>query len=233
MTAVRDVDQLGRGELAVLARELLLAGQLIDRSGMPHLRLWVPRRAGPEAFARACGLRHRSSLWRLQLDPQAPVVPPVFGGGATTRSLEPGVDEPGFVALVNEIFLDHPWPLVLDLAEVLRVHGRPSFDPTTILLVSQAADRDRLVGFCRVGSCQDDDGATVGEVKLLGVRREARGRGLGRELVRWGIADLRRRGAERIVLEVEGENAGALAIYEREGFRRAVEWPQWVAAPLG
>ena len=37
MTAVRDVDQLGRGELAVLARELLLAGQLIDRSGMPHL----------------------------------------------------------------------------------------------------------------------------------------------------------------------------------------------------
>lgn len=37
MTAVRDVDQLGRGELAVLGRELLLAGQLIDRSGMPHL----------------------------------------------------------------------------------------------------------------------------------------------------------------------------------------------------
>jgi hypothetical protein len=34
---VRRAHQLARDELAVLARELLLAGQLIDRSGMPHL----------------------------------------------------------------------------------------------------------------------------------------------------------------------------------------------------
>jgi hypothetical protein len=34
---VRTAEQLERDELAVLARELLLAGQLIDRSGMPHL----------------------------------------------------------------------------------------------------------------------------------------------------------------------------------------------------
>jgi hypothetical protein len=34
---VRAVDELGRDELAVLVRELLLAGQLMDRAGMPHL----------------------------------------------------------------------------------------------------------------------------------------------------------------------------------------------------
>jgi hypothetical protein len=34
---VRTAEQFARDELAVLARELLLAGQLIDRSGMPHL----------------------------------------------------------------------------------------------------------------------------------------------------------------------------------------------------
>ncbi len=34
---VRSAAELSRGELAVLARELLLAGQLIDRAGMPHL----------------------------------------------------------------------------------------------------------------------------------------------------------------------------------------------------
>jgi hypothetical protein len=37
VTRVRTIDQLGRAELAVLARELLLAGQLMDRAGMPHL----------------------------------------------------------------------------------------------------------------------------------------------------------------------------------------------------
>ena len=37
MSRVRAVDELGRDELAVLVRELLLAGQLMDRAGMPHL----------------------------------------------------------------------------------------------------------------------------------------------------------------------------------------------------
>lgn len=37
MSPVRAVDELSRADLAVLVRELLLAGQLMDRSGMPHL----------------------------------------------------------------------------------------------------------------------------------------------------------------------------------------------------
>lgn len=37
MSAVRRIDELGRAELAVLVRELLLAGQLMDRAGMPHV----------------------------------------------------------------------------------------------------------------------------------------------------------------------------------------------------
>jgi ribosomal protein S18 acetylase RimI-like enzyme len=65
------------------------------------------------------------------------------------------------------------------------------------------------------------------------VRREARGLGLGRELVRWGIDDLRRRGVDRTFIAVEGENEHALALYEAAGFRRRVEWPHWVAPPLG
>lgn len=37
MSDVRGVEDLDRAELAVLVRELLLAGQLMDRAGMPHL----------------------------------------------------------------------------------------------------------------------------------------------------------------------------------------------------
>ncbi len=37
MTSIRRLDQLDRDELAVLVREYLLAGQLMDRAGMPHL----------------------------------------------------------------------------------------------------------------------------------------------------------------------------------------------------
>ena len=148
------------------------------------------------------------------------------------RWLEPGVDEPAFVELVNEIFVDHPSPLHVELGEVRQTHARPGFDPSTILLVSPAGDRERLVAFCRVGTLVEDDGASAGEVKLVGVRREARGNGLGRELVRWGVDALRQRGVARTFLSVEGENEGALRIYETEGFRREVEWPHWAAEPL-
>ncbi len=215
-------------------RRLVEAGRVLAaRAGLPHFRVWVPRAEGAEAFARACGLRYRPSLWLLRRDPSAPAVPPAFGDDLAVRLVEPGVDEPAFVELVNEIFLDHPAPLVLGLDEVRRVHAEAGFDPTTILLVASAADPGRLLAFCRVGRFEDDDGAPAGEVRLLGVRREARGRGLGRELVRWGVDDLRRRGAVRISLSVEGENARALAIYRADGFRTDVEWRRWIAPTPG
>jgi mycothiol synthase len=213
-------------------RRLVEAGRILaGHLGYPELRLWVPPFPVPEAFARAVGLRYHSSLWLMRLAEDVVPVPPRFPDDVVVRWLEPGTDEPAFVELVNEIFLDHPSPLSLELDEVRRVHARPAFDPSTILLVALTADRERLVAFCRVGTFLEDDGAVAGEVKLVGVRREARGTGLGRELVRWGIGALRERDAARTFLSVESENEGALRVYEREGFRREVEWPHW-AAPV-
>jgi mycothiol synthase len=211
-------------------RRLLEAGRIIaGHLGYPELRVWVPPHPVPEAFARAGGLTYHSSLWLMRLAADALPVPPRFPDDVAVRWIEPGEDEPAFVELVNEIFLDHPSPLSLELEEVRRVHGRSGFDPSTILLVAPAGARDRLVAFCRVGTFQEDDGSLAGEVKLVGVRREARGTGLGRELVRWGIGALRERAVTATFLSVESENEGALRVYEREGFERELEWPHWSA----
>jgi mycothiol synthase len=214
-------------------RRLVAAGRILaPRCGLPFLRLWVPRRDDGEAFARATGLHYHSSLWRLALLPDTPRNTPAFGDDVVVRPLVPGTDDEAFVALVNEIFLDHPFPLVLDLERIRSVHASPAFDPSSVLLVALAPDRDALVGFCRVGAYRDDDGRLVGEVKLLGVRRPWRGRGLARQLVRWGIEACRERGVEETYLAVEGENERAIGLYEAEGFRRLVEWPHWAAEPL-
>ena len=214
-------------------RRLVEAGRrLAARSGRAELRLWVPRREGSEAFARAVGLRYQSSLWLMRLPDGTPVGAPRFPDDVVTRPIEPGPDDAGFVELVNDTFAEHPSPLVLDLATISRVHGTPEFDPTTILLLSPADDPGRVIAFCRVGHYPDNDGRPVGEVKLVGVRREARGRGLGRELVRWGVAAVRERGGGDVYLSVEGENAGALGLYESLGFRQHVEWPHWVAPAI-
>ncbi|MEI7744961.1 MAG: GNAT family N-acetyltransferase [Chloroflexota bacterium] len=215
---------------------LAAAGRLLaPRAGLPYFRAWVPRRPEAEAFARAAGMAYHSSLFQLRLDPSAPEAAEtaaVFGEGFVARPLEPGADDPAFVALVNEIFLDHPFPLVLDLEVARRVHGAPEFDRSTILLVAPATDPGSLVAFCRVGTHRDDDGRLVGEVKLLGVRRPWRGRGIARQLVRWGIGACRARGVEDTYLAVEGENEHAVALYESEGFGRFLEWPHWAAEPL-
>ncbi len=214
-------------------RRLVAAGRILaPRCGLPFLRAWVPRRAGAEAFATACGMHYHSSLWRLVLDRNLPSMPPAFADDLVERWLIPGDDDAAFVALVNEIFLDHPFPLVLDLERIRRVHASREFDPSSILLVAPVSDPGALVGFCRVGAYPDDDGRHVGEVKLLGVRRPWRGRGIARQLVRWGIEACRERGVEDTYLAVEGENERAIGLYEDEGFRRLVEWPHWAADPL-
>lgn len=213
-------------------RRLLQAGRLLaPLADQPNLRLWVPHRPGAEAFARAVGLRYHSSLHRLRLAADVAVPAPVFPDDEATRWLVRGDDDAAFVALVNEIFLDHPSPLVLHVDEIAAVHARPAFDPTTILLVRPAAEPGALVGFCRVGVYRDDDDVLVGEVRLLGVRRPWRGRGLARRLLRWGVAACRERGAGPVYLAVEGENDAALRLYESDGFRQVVEWPHWVADP--
>jgi mycothiol synthase len=179
-------------------------------------------------------MRYHSSLWQLRLPPRAEVDPARFADDVLVRPIAPGVDEPALVELVNEAFRDHPSPLTLDLDQVRRVHARHDFDPTTILVVAPAAEPGRLVAFCRVARYEDDDGRPVGEVKLVGVLPEFRNRGLGRELVRWGVDAVRRRGAGDVYLSVEGENDGALHLYATLGFREHVEWPHWVlpvAAP--
>ena len=218
----------GRG----VGRELVAAGRaLVFAAGRDQLRLWIPHRPEAEAFARACGLRHTSSLWQMRLPAEAvaSAAEPVFPPSIAVRSFRLAVDEAPFVALVNRIFLDHPSPIELSVDEVRRVHAAPGFDPTTILVVEDTAT-DAMVGFCRIHPYTAPDGTLAGEIRLLGVDRVWRGRGLGRAVAMWGIAELRRRGAQSVQLAVEGENEGALRLYSDLGFRFGVEWPRWTIA---
>ncbi|HEY5627901.1 MAG TPA: GNAT family N-acetyltransferase [Candidatus Limnocylindrales bacterium] len=211
-----------------IGRQLLAAGHAIARAGgRESLRLWVRHQPGSEAFASACGLRYTSSLWQMRLAGSgvAEAPEPVFPAGTAIRSLRPGEDEPRFVALVNRIFLDHPTPITLTEEEVRRVHER-GFDPRSILIVEDLSTRE-MVGFCRVVCFTASDGSPAGEIRLLGVDRPWRGRGLGRAVTSWGVAELRRRGAEAVVLAVEGENAGAQRLYAGLGFQVGAEWRYW------
>lgn len=62
--------------------------------------------------------------------------------------------------------------------------------------------------------------AEVADVMTVAVAPEARGRGLGRELVARLIRSARARGVARMMLEVRADNRAAVRLYEGFGFRQ-------------
>ncbi|MEU6687066.1 GNAT family N-acetyltransferase [Streptomyces sp. NPDC046832] len=78
---------------------------------------------------------------------------------------------------------------------------------------------DRLAGCLRLGFPTPlESNRHVRQIQGLAVAEEARGRGVGRALVRAAVEESRRRGARRITLRVLGHNAPARALYAAEGF---------------
>ncbi len=90
------------------------------------------------------------------------------------------------------------------------------FDPELWFVVE---DEGELAGF---SLCSKHPETTTGYVRVLGVRRPWRRRGLGTALLVHSFRELGARGCERVRLMVDGENlTGAVQLYERAGMHVA------------
>lgn len=96
----------------------------------------------------------------------------------------------------------------------------PFFDERHLPGDHLVAELDRrIVGYIRLAfptplACN----AHVRQIQGLAVAEEARGKGVGRALMRAAVAEAGRRGARRITLRVLGHNTPARKLYEAEGF---------------
>lgn len=77
----------------------------------------------------------------------------------------------------------------------------------------------RVVGYVRLGYPTPlDTNRHVRHIRGLAVAEEARGRGVGRALLRAAVEEARANGFRRISLRVLGHNTAARKLYESEGF---------------
>jgi mycothiol synthase len=214
-------------------RLLEAARRLAAERGLPYLMLHAPMHLpATRAFVAACGATYHSSLWLFELPPDSPVPPPAFPPGVVARTLGPDQAIEDLVTVMNATFADHPTPLSWSAETVRLVHDQPDFDPDGILLIASATEPERPIAFTKVEFTPQPDGGS-GWVALIGVLPEWRGRGLGTELLRWGVTYLRERGAGEIELSAEAINERATRIYRRAGFVPTIEWPHYIVPVAG
>ena len=136
---------------------------------------------------------------------------------ATLRVAGPG-DLELFAALEAEVFAEDPWTPYM-LAEELS-------SPASRYWIARGED-DTPLGYAgvKIGGDQAD-------VMTIGVRPEARGRGLGAALLdtllRWAAAA----GAHEIFLDVRPSNAAAIGLYESRGFVEIGRRPRYFRNPV-
>jgi mycothiol synthase len=163
------------------------------------------------ALARALGYRAVRTLLQLRRaleDFETPALP----AGVTLRTFRPGRDDADWLRLNARAFAHHPEQGRTTQADLQARMDEPWFDPKGFLI----AERDGvMIGF----HWTKVHPKGLGEVYVVGVDPELHSQGLGRALTIAGLRYLHARGLRTVLLYVEADNAPALAVYRRLGFK--------------
>ena len=151
--------------------------------------------------------------YRMGIDLAEPAPEPVWPDGVDARAFEPG-DEQLVYDLHQEAFKDSWEPIEETYDQWAHQFLVPEVLAPTLWTL--AVSGDELAGFaiCHPHAVRGD----LGWVRVLGVRRTFRGRGLGRALLLRAFAQFRHHGMTRAGLGVDATSpTGANRLYESAG----------------
>lgn len=210
----------------------------IDLRGRPSAALleWAEARArekGQRLFAggwssnepllhdlerRGFGLVRHSH--RMEIDLSTPTPEPVWPEGLDVRTFRDG-DERVFYDLHQETFVDSWEPIDEPYAEWEHwLLSPPAFVPD-LWFLARAGDAPAGIAICHPHPGRP----ALGWVRILGVRRPWRKRGVGRALLLHAFAEFRQRGLRRAGLGVDAKSlTGANRLYESAGMHVAARF---------
>ena len=138
-------------------------------------------------------------------------------GPVCIRTFRPDEDAARWLALNNRIFAAHPENGAWTLDDLRARMAQPWFAPGDFLLLEAEG---RLAGFCWVKVEERGDEGRVGEIYVIGVAPEQRGRGFARYLLNTALRHMAARGARTAAIYVDATNTPALALYKAARFHR-------------
>jgi mycothiol synthase len=224
--AVIGYAQLDGDSLEIAAEPDVLSG-LLGRFRERRVVVWSHGRSSRlGAVLESHGFTPVRELHQLRRSLTDSVEVPPAPDGVDIRPFSPGYDEDFWLAVNAAAFANHPEQGRWTREDIEARESEPWFDPSGFLLAWRGGE---LVGFHWTKI--HPDGA--GEVYVIGVAPQAQGLGLGGVLLQRGLAHLRARGCAEVLLYVDGDNTGAMRLYERSGFHRHdldVQWRSRTAA---
>lgn len=203
-------DHRGVGVEVGLAERAL---EVIDEEGGGHVHLWVSQPSKiHDDLAHTLGLSKGRDLLHMRVG--LPVAERAeLPAGVTLRTFEIGRDEEAWLEVNNRAFHHHPEQGAWDRETLERRMQAPWFDRRDFLV---ATDDAGMAGFNWV---KIEPGSTRGEIYVVAIDPSRQGTGLGRALTLAGLEHMVARGMEEGCLYVDADNASAVRLYERIGFR--------------
>jgi len=128
----------------------------------------------------------------------------------------PGIDNEQWLALNNQIFVDHPDQGGWVMEDLTNRMAESWFDPKGFFI---ARDAESMVGFCWTKIHHDlARQGPVGEIYVLGVDKTSSPKGLGKALAALGLRYFNELEISEAMLYVDADNAPALKVYRDLGF---------------
>jgi GNAT superfamily N-acetyltransferase len=190
-----------------------------------RLETWISRRQEADRrLLQATGYEHAARYCRMRIDLAAPPPAPVWPAGISLRTAVPGEDEARVYAVLEDANRDDAQHELMDYARwrCLMVETY-RYDPTLWWL---AVAGEEIVA-AALGVPFPDEGW----IRLVGVRRGWRRRGIATALVRTLVGAFWHRGFARVELGVDPDSPfGAQRLYERVGMTVAFELDKYQKA---
>ena len=158
---------------------------------------------------------------------------PLMAGGITIKPLDPARDWSKVDPALDEAFADH-WGHVDEAALLSPTERKAAPEPESASepepidddpywnssgLCFVAWDGDTVVGscLCNARTVEDEDSGKLGS---LSVRRQYRGRGIGKALALTALNEFYRRGTRRVITDTDGESFSlSYRLYESVGMK--------------
>jgi mycothiol synthase len=163
------------------------------------------------------GYRVIRHSFRMEIDLDGPPREPTWPEGVSVRTMREGEERRVYdahTASFQDAWMFEPEPFDQWCHWFVK---DPAFDPTLWYLAEAGDD---LAGILIGNSSQTEAG--LGWVRILGVVREHRKKGIAQALLEEAFGEFHRRGYERVGLGVDAESpTGAVRLYERAGMHVA------------